>query len=148
MNQHLSPDEIAAGMLGDRTAEYEQHLSECPHCREQATRLESTLAEFRTGVRQWSARQTPAILSSYRPSRAWFPARWIMVAAMLLLVAGSTYWQLARRRAEDRARQDALLLEQVDSGISRAVPEPMEPLVKLVSWGTGPATSNTHKESR
>ena len=32
------------------------------------------------------------------------------------------------------ARADALLLEQVDAEVSRAVPRPMEPLAKLVSW--------------
>jgi hypothetical protein len=39
-----------------------------------------------------------------------------------------------RQRQAEIARADALLLEQVDAEVSRAVPRPMEPLVKLVSW--------------
>jgi hypothetical protein len=43
------------------------------------------------------------------------------------------------------ARADALL-EQVDTEISRAVPQTMEPLVDLVTWGSGPTDERQNKE--
>jgi len=36
----------------------------------------------------------------------------------------------------------------VDSAISQAVPEPMEPLVNLVTWNSSPAEKNNKLERR
>ena len=61
--------------------------------------------------------------------------RWVLVAAALLVLAVPIYRNAQdRQRQAEIARADALLLEQVDAEVSRAVPRPMEPLVKLVSW--------------
>jgi hypothetical protein len=62
--------------------------------------------------------------------------RWALVAAALLVLAAVPIYRNAqdRQRQAEIARADALLLEQVDAEVSRAVPRPMEPLVKLVSW--------------
>ena len=38
------------------------------------------------------------------------------------------------------------VLEQVDAEISRAVPRTMEPLVSLVTWGSGPTEGSPDKE--
>ena len=45
------------------------------------------------------------------------------------------------------AQADAQLLEEVDAGVSRAVPEPMEPLLTLMAWDSGNAADTTGKES-
>ena len=62
--------------------------------------------------------------------------RWALVAAALLVLAAIPIYRNAqdRQRQAEIARADALLLEQVDAEVSRAVPRPMEPLVKLVYW--------------
>jgi len=62
--------------------------------------------------------------------------RWALVAAALLLLSAIPIYRNVqdRQRQAERARADALLLEQVDAEVSRAVPRPMEPLAKLVSW--------------
>jgi hypothetical protein len=62
--------------------------------------------------------------------------RWALVAAALLVLAAVPVYRNVqdRQRQAEIARADALLLEQVDAEVSRAVPRPMEPLVKLVSW--------------
>jgi hypothetical protein len=150
MNRHLSPDEINAWIIGDRTPAQASHLAECPRCRARADQMETALTQFRAAMRDWSGRQTgapPPVAQAFRP--VFSPRRWVLAAATLLVLSAvPTYRHLAEQRAAERARQDTLLLEQVDSEISRAVPEPMEPLVKLVSWGTGPTTSNKIKESR
>jgi hypothetical protein len=57
------------------------------------------------------------------------------------------YWTArSRERAAESARADTLLLEQVDSAISRAVPEPMEPLVNLVAWNSSPVENKRKVE--
>jgi hypothetical protein len=68
---------------------------------------------------------------------------------LVILVSASTYWQHSRQqtRAAEMARADALLV-QVDAEISRAVPQPMEPLVNLVTWGSGPTDESQNKEMR
>src|SRR5208283_5891399 len=93
-------------------------------------------------VRHWSGRQSRSeptdisnILSARRGPRIQ-PMRWALVAAALLVLAAVPVHRNAqeRQRQAEIARADALLLEQVDAEVSRAVPRPMEPLVKLVSW--------------
>ena len=47
----------------------------------------------------------------------------------------------------DAARADALLLERVDSSLSRSVPEPMEPLLTLVSWNSNREEQKTQAKN-
>jgi hypothetical protein len=58
------------------------------------------------------------------------PLRWV-VAAVALLALGAIPYERAReqQRAAEQAREDALLLEKVNAGISRTVPRSMEPLL-------------------
>jgi hypothetical protein len=141
MSQHLSSRQISQWMIGERTPQQEQHVGECSECGAEVARMEAALAQFRGSVRHWSGRQSraqPPAVGSILPAAdsATHPMRWTLVAAALLvLVAVPIYrnMQDSERQAEI-ARADALLLEQVDAEVSRAVPRPMEPLVKLVSW--------------
>jgi len=142
MSQHLSSRQISQWMIGERTPQQEQHVRECSRCGAELARLEASLALFRGSVRHWSGLQNhiePPAISSISPTRRGFsirPMRWALVAAALLLLAAVPIYRNAqdRRRQAEIARADALLLEQVDVEVSRAVPRPMEPLVKLVSW--------------
>ena len=141
MSQHLSSREISQWMIGGRTPQQEQHVRECSECGAELARMEASLALFRGSVRHWSDGQSraepPAVGSILRArgSRA-LPMRWALAAAALLVLAAVPIYRNAqdRQRQADLARADALLLEQVDAEVSRAVPRPMEPLVKLVSW--------------
>jgi hypothetical protein len=74
----------------------------------------------------------------------------MLAAAALLVLLGSVplYRATRARQIAATAASDTLLLEQVDAEISRAVPEPMEPLVQLVSWGPGPADANENGKTR
>ena len=142
MNQHLSARQISLWMIGERTPQQEQHVRECPECGAELARLEASLALFRGSVRHWSDGQVrvPRPLAPTRGSRGYparpLPVRWALVAAALLVLAAVPIYRNAqdRQRQAEMARADALLLEQVDAEVSRAVPRPMEPLVKLVSW--------------
>ena len=148
MNEHLSPQDISRWFAGERSPELERHAGECEECSARLDRLESALAEFRGSAHDWSAAQSASAPQiAWRPSVRHMAQRWIMAAASLsILVSASAYWHTRQQtRAAEMARADALL-EQVDAGISRAVPQTMEPLVNLVAWGSGPSDEGHDKE--
>jgi hypothetical protein len=142
MSQHLSSPEVSQWMIGERTPQQEQHVRQCPECGAELARMEAALGLFRGSVRHWSDRQVsvPRPLTPTRGSRGYparpLPVRWALAAATLLLLAAVPIYRnvQVRQRQAEIARADALLLEQVDAEVSRAVPRPMEPLAKLVSW--------------
>ena len=147
MNEHLSPEDISRWFADERSPELQRHAGECEACSARLDRMESALAEFRGSVHDWSAAQTAAA-----PRIVWrepvrrLARRWILAAASLLILASGPAWWHSRQQARtaEMARADALL-QQVDAEISRAVPRTMEPLVSLVTWGSGP-TEESQKE--
>lgn len=126
MNAHLSPDEISAWLIGDESLEHAHHLAACPACSAELARLQSTLHDFREAVNNWKA---PVPATSRRPRRGW---RWALAAAAAVALAAVPVYR--QHRADSAAREDALLLEQVDAEVSAPVADAMEPLVPLVSW--------------
>ena len=142
MSQHLSSRQISQWMIGERSPQQEQHVRQCSECGAELARMEAALALFRGSVRHWSSRQVriPRPLAPTRRSRGYparpLPMRWALAAVALLVLAAVPVYRNVqdRQRQAELARADALLLEQVDAEVSRAVPRPMEPLVKLVSW--------------
>jgi hypothetical protein len=152
MSQHLSSQQISRWMIGERTPQEEQHARECPECGAELARLEAALALFRGSVRHWSDGQSRAVppgagrIALARRSRTQ-PIRWASVAAALLVLAAVPVYRNVqeKQRQAEIARADALLLEQVDAEVSRAVPRPMEPLVKLVSWDFSSADGDENR---
>jgi hypothetical protein len=148
MNEHLSPEDISRWFAGERSGEVQRHAGECEACSARLDRMQSAMAEFRGSVHDWSAAQSAAA-----PPIVWAaPVRhlartWILAAASLLILAsGPAWWHYRQQaRAAEMARADALL-QQVDAEISRAVPQTMEPLVSLVTWGSGPTEESQNKE--
>ena len=145
MNGHLSSEQVTRWMTGERTDREEEHVRQCLECAAKIAGLESAMTRFRDSVRDCGERygsvrlSLPARQPAIRLGFLARPSRWASVAAALLLLAAIPIYTNSRdrRREAEMARADAALLEQVDAGISRAVPEPMEPLVKLVSWNSG-----------
>ena len=146
MREHLSAEQTSQWMVGDRTPQLEQHLAECAECSAELARMESALRQFRAAMRepfhsvpvpQWREPATPA------PWFSW-PRLVLAAAALLILVALPISWMAHVREQEAAAAAvaDSQLLERVDSAISQAVPEPMEPLVTLVAWNSSPADPN------
>jgi hypothetical protein len=148
MSGHLSSEQISRWMIGERTDREQEHARQCPECAAQVANLGSAIALFRDSARDCGEMYgypkfgLPARTQSVRAGFMGRPSRWASVVAALLLLAAIPIYTNSRdrRRAAEMARADALLLEQVDAGISRAVPAPMEPLVKLVSWNSEPRT--------
>ena len=148
MNEHLSPEDISRWLAGERRGEPERHAGECEACSARLDRMESAIAEFRGAVHDWSAAQpASAPHIAWRPPIRRMARRWILAtASLLMLVSVPAYWHSRQQaRAAEIARADALL-EQVDAEISRAVPQTMEPLVNLVTWGSGPTNESKNKE--
>ena len=144
MIEHLSTEQISQWMIGERSPQLERHVAECDDCRAELAQLESTLVQFRGAVREWSGSPAPPAWRQPASGGSWFswPRAAVAAATLSVLLAVPVYWNVrARDRAEQAAaaRADVLLLERVDSEISRAVPEPMEPLVNLVAWNSHPA---------
>jgi hypothetical protein len=141
MIEHLSGEQISQWMLGERGPRLERHVAECDECRAQLAGLETTLLQFRGAVREMSSSAPPPAWRQ-PASGPWFswPRLAFAAVTLLLLAVLPVYWSArVKRQAAESARADALLLEQVDSSISRAVPAPMEPLVNLVTWNSSPA---------
>ena len=128
MNSHLSSEQICHWIAGTRATEQERHLRDCPACRAEVDHFQGVLTGLRTSLEQ---EPVPAI--SYSRARQILP-RWILAtAALALLVATPVFWNARQQRAAEQAKADQLLLERVETGLSRAVPASMEPLVQLVS---------------
>ncbi len=92
MSLHLSEEQIAAWIAGERSGEVEAHLAACAVCAAEVERTANALALFRTSGEQcaeyWAAR--PA----RRASRAW---RWAIAAPLVVALALAAF--LVRRPA-------------------------------------------------
>lgn len=140
-------------MIAEPTVHEHEHVCQCPECAAKVAELESAIAQFRESVRDCGERYgrpeipLPGGVRRARRNFAARPSRWAPVAAALLLLAAIPIYTNSRdrRRQAEMARADAALLEQVDAGVSRAVPAPMEPLVELISWNANgtPKTGET-----
>jgi hypothetical protein len=142
MSRHLSEEQISRWILGERATGEVEHASECPSCRAEIARLESAMATLRGSLRSVGEQSLPPAVDWARASRRpWLglPVQWLVAAAaLLLLTVVSLYHSHEQRRKAELARADAILLEQVDAGISRPIAEPMEPLARLMTWETVP----------
>ena len=142
MSQHLSSREVSQWMIGERTPQQEQHVRQCSECGAELARMEAALgavSRFGAALERRAKPREPPAMGSILPARRGpriHPMRWVLVAAALLVLAAVPIYRNAqeRQRQAEIARADTLLLEQVDAEVSRAVPRPMEPLAKLVSW--------------
>jgi len=158
MNQHLSSQQISSWLIGERTPQAAEHVRECDECSAELARAGAVLQMFRGSVRRFSEAHSggPAQRGwAAGPPRRGFrlrPAGLAWAAAVLMIVAIPLYRGLQPRdvgRQQPRAEPalaDALLLEQVDAELSRTVPQPMEPLMRLVSWD--PGLTDESKDSR
>ena len=140
MSEHLSPEEISRWMARDCAPEAARHGEECAECRAAIARVESALAAFRGSVDDWSLAQSGGPVARGWDRARPQPWRWALAATFLAAVAIQLH-RGAPPRAE-MSKADVQLLEQVNAGVSRAVPRPMEPLMKLVSWDAGPAAES------
>jgi hypothetical protein len=136
MSEHLTSEQISNWAIGLRNDAMEQHASECRACMAEIERLQESLGMFRAAVRakagELAGSQKVLRVPKRRMAVIWLTA----VAAVVTLTVLPVYKvQEHRQRAAETARQDAELMEQVNSELSQDVAEPMKPLEKMVSWG-------------
>ena len=139
--KHLTSREISEWVSGERVAPWEQHVAECDTCWGEITRLEGALSLFRSAVHESAA----AHLKTARPLKAAqlvsarsnsFPRLYwgLAVAMACLVLTFSVVTPWTGQVQQDSAAADAKLLSQIDAALARDVPQPMEPLAKLVAW--------------
>ena len=149
MNRHLSERQMSEWALGERSPEMEWHVGDCPSCRAELDRAGQALEAFRQSARHWGEEQLGAgVADAWRieRTRPWIifrSLRWACAVTIVFFFAGvSVVWRGHRPAAADSAAADAMLLKQIDTDISRAVPDSMQPLLQLVSWNGGQANSS------
>jgi anti-sigma factor RsiW len=131
-SEHLVSEQLSECILAQPDPGVARHLENCPACRAELEHFREALSEFGGAVRCWSENQAHAALAVPRPSesRSWIAAHQFALALFLAAVCilASIVWH----GAENAPSSDAVLLNQVDAQVSRAVPSSMEPLMKLV----------------
>lgn len=98
--------------------------------------LKDAIAAFRGSIRrQGDQMESPgleAILKREQVSRRPRPLRWVVTAAVVLVLGAipvSYERSREQQRAAEQAREDAILLQKVNAGLSRTVPRSLEPLL-------------------
>ena len=149
MNNHLSSEQISKWVIGDATPEELRHGNDCQECRSELARVQTLLSDFRSSVCRWADEAIPTPLLAKggvaapqaRPGWSGLPwrlLRWspaaVAVAALAVIPAYKN--SLDREREAQAARtksEDALLLERVNSQLSRTAPASLEPLMDMLS---------------
>jgi anti-sigma factor RsiW len=136
---HLSSEQLAEFMTGQPSPQVAQlvarHVQDCPACRDQVVSFGEALGGFRGAVRAWSEEQANAVRAipaGVGEPRSWAASHqlvWALLMAAVFIIAS---FVIPRRGGDQATNSDALLLNQVDSQVSRSVPSSMEPLMKLV----------------
>jgi anti-sigma factor RsiW len=131
---HLCSKQLSECALGEPSPDARQHLEDCPACRAELEHFHEVLSGFRGAVRYWSENQANAALAVHArssESRSWIGAHQFALALLLAAVCilASVVWH----GGGGATSNDAVLLNQVDTEVSRSVPSSMEPLMKLVA---------------
>jgi hypothetical protein len=136
---HLSSEQWSEWMAGQPSPRAAEHVRQCAACRGEVEQFRNALSELRGAVHAWSAEQAEryradaasAIPPPVAGPGAWMgrhPLAWALALAALFVIASF----LVPRHPADAVRNDAALLNQVDSEVSQSVPSSMEPLLQLV----------------
>lgn len=131
---HLSSEQISEYMIGYPRPMVARHVQQCPACRAELARFREALGGFGDAVRSWSDDRAHAALAApaNRQSGAWAPAYQLALALLLAAICVIASFLVPRHRSEPAAASDAVLLNRVDTQVSRSVPSSMEPLLRLV----------------
>ena len=140
MNQHLTSQQISEWILGEHPAGLERHLGQCSGCKDRVESLESKIFLLRTSARHAGAEYVGKARFPLPPEssrRFWFGVSWVRFAAIacgLALIASLPIYHHARqvRIAEEMAREDDLLLTNVQSAVSRSAPLQMQSVSELM----------------
>jgi hypothetical protein len=170
---HLTAKEISRWLVEGPEQSADQHVQNCWACQAKLAEAKAPLTAFRTAVVGWSEAQDAgrplAVESRARKNQrhggiqVWLPATLALAALLLVgfltgpaLFRGHGTLPQAKVDVPLPSESDAVLMDQVDTEVSEAVPDAMVPLTDLVAWdsnegvaGTTAATGKnaTHKKS-
>lgn len=139
MRQHLSDKQFTKYIAGEMSAEAQRHLAECSRCNAELDRFGTSVAEFRTALR--NRVEVRAKLQAVPFAQPVIPAdprwRWALVAATALVLSIIPFAGIGRYTAplsvqttQSDADADALM-RAVELDLSRTLPEPLEPVIAL-----------------
>jgi len=134
MIDHLSQEQLSRLLIGDASPEEEQHAIRCGTCAEELTDLHESFSAFRGAVQNWTSASGGSAVPEIRRHPKLFLVRWalaIAVAALLLIAIRNP--KFVGTRHHQATADDALLLEQVNTHLSRTLPAPLEPWMELIS---------------
>jgi ferric-dicitrate binding protein FerR (iron transport regulator) len=144
--RHLTSQEISQWLVEGPSAGAEAHADNCYACQAKLAEARQPLEMFRTAVMAWSEAQPEHPVRMVQQSqgsgrRAWIWAPALSLALGVALLAGFLVSPRAVRNhatatpaVANAPVSDAVLMEQVDSEVSEAVPDAMAPLTDLVAW--------------
>lgn len=138
---HLSSERLSQWVVGDGSPEDREHMQTCADCRAEARELENTLSGYGGFARDWGHGHTTGAPSlsqllrgTHRPARLVHWAGLVAATAVAILVYVSPRFDEDQKPqlGGDVSAQDALLLQQVNTQLSRTTPMAMEPLLILL----------------
>ena len=134
MIAHLSPEQLSECILSQAAPLVAEHLQSCPTCRSELAGYREALGDFRGAVRAWSEEQANAalLMPDIAEPQSWLASHqfaWALLIAAICILASIV---IPRHNTDRAPSRDAVLLDQVDTEVSRTVPSSMEPLMRLV----------------
>jgi hypothetical protein len=164
MSEHLSPDEITGFFAGTwHRPDREQHLRECVECRKEVSWFEDVTRQFRksvTATAQAADGPVPPRIEvvTVRPKH-FRRLGWVIPAALAAFAVMMPFYTIRNQKAEISGPQpavairpatdDELLLNSVQSRLSRRVPSAFEPMLQLMStdWIEANSQNDSLKEN-
>jgi anti-sigma factor RsiW len=157
MNQHLSRERISELLIEPQRDDEKEHLVSCAACNAELAELRAAISMFGEAARNWGELQDSRELQltpRLERKRQWWSgsrAGWGLVAAIVLLVF---VWAPIHRKHDSQqaatlnAENDAILMQQIDSEVSRRVPAAMDPIAKLISEDTNSTNGPTDTQAK
>jgi hypothetical protein len=133
MSHHLTEKQFAkcAAGLADRALSL--HLEECAACRAELDRFSGAVSLFRDAVHRRVDSRPKPVISAQTPSRRVSTLRWAWVtAAAVAFVIPLLLSQRISQPVQPELSPDEVM-SRMYLHLSRTVPEPMEPLMPLIS---------------
>jgi hypothetical protein len=132
MSNHLSHDQISRCVLGQASAEEEEHGLRCPHCSAELVRFTEAVSTFQSVMKNWSEAEPVPQLEKTPNPLPW--RRWAVAGvAVAVLAAIPIYERRARQPVpEPETNADELLMEEVAAHLSRPLPISMERVMVLL----------------
>ena len=139
MSNHLSQDQFEASVLGQAGAPELEHIRQCPECSAELERFSKGVALFRRAVKDLagdSGALKDGEFAALRPTSggirewSWTLAAAAIVAAIVLPFFISRPEPVANAPAE---MSPEAVMERLNRHLAGSVPEPMEPMLFLIS---------------